>query len=66
MTSSQKKVKQHITAKMTMMLMERHGMAFVDALKFLLQSSMHKSLSKNTYLLEQGDLFLYEQLEKEI
>ncbi|SHH27974.1 hypothetical protein SAMN05720766_109126 [Fibrobacter sp. UWH9] len=66
MTSSQKKVKQHITAKMTMMLMERHGMVFVDALKFLLQSSMYKSLSKNTYLLEQGDLFLYEQLEKEM
>lgn len=48
------------------MIIFKRGFAFVDAYKLLLNSMTYKRLSRETYLLEQGDLFLYGLLEKEI
>lgn len=66
MTVAQNNIKQHLISKLTQMIICKRGFAFVDAYKFLLNSMTYKRLSRETYLLEQGDLFLYGLLEKEI
>lgn len=65
MTVAQNNIKQHLISKLTQMIICKRGFAFLDAYRFLLNSLTYKRLSRETYLLEQGDLFLYGLLEKE-
>jgi len=55
----------HYVKKMTMMLANEFDLSVESAMQFVLSSSSFKDLHEKTFLLEEGDLFLFDLLKKE-
>lgn len=47
-------------------LMHSHNVSYLWALQTVTQSDTYKSLIEKPWLQEEGDLFIYEMLEKEL
>lgn len=51
---------------LTEMLMRNHSVSYAWALQTITQSDTYKSLIEHPWLQEEGDLYIYEMLEKEL
>lgn len=51
---------------LTEMLMRNYGVSYAWALRTVTQSNTYKSLIETPWLQEEGDLYVYEMLEKEL
>lgn len=66
MTASEKlSLMDHYVKKMTMMLANEFNLSIECAMQFVLSSSSFKDLHEKPFLLEEGDLFLFDLLKKE-
>lgn len=66
MTASEKlSLMDHYVKKMTMMLANEFNLSMECAMQFVLSSSSFKDLHEKPFLLEEGDLFLFDLLKKE-
>ena len=55
----------HYIKKMTMLLANEFNLSIDNAMRFVLSSNSFKELHEKEFLLEEGDLFLFERLNKE-
>ena len=55
----------HYIKKMTMLLANEFNLSIDSAMRFVLSSNSFKELHEKEFLLEEGDLFLFERLKKE-
>ncbi len=55
----------HYIKKMTMMLANEFNLSMDSAMRFVLSSASFKDLHEKPFLLEEGDLFLFDLLKKE-
>lgn len=55
----------HYIKKMTMMLANEFDLSVESSMQFVLSSSSFKDLHEKPFLLEEGDLFLFDLLKKE-
>ena len=66
MTASEKlSLMDHYVKKMTMMLANEFNLSMECAMQFVLSSNSFKDLHEKPFLLEEGDLFLFDLLKKE-
>ena len=66
MTASEKlSLMDHYVKKMTMMLANEFNLSVESSMQFVLSSSSFKDLHEKPFLLEEGDLFLFDLLKKE-
>lgn len=66
MTASMKlSLMDHYVKKMTMMLANEFDLSVESSMQFVLSSSSFKDLHEKPFLLEEGDLFLFDLLKKE-
>ena len=66
MTASMKlSLMDHYVKKMTMMLANEFNLSVESSMQFVLSSSSFKDLHEKPFLLEEGDLFLFDLLKKE-
>ena len=56
----------HYVKKMTMMLANEYNLSMECALGLVLSSASFKDLHEKPFLLEEGDLFLFDNLNQEI
>lgn len=56
----------YFVVTLTQMLMETHKVSFDWALSTILASQTYSDLVNNDSLINEGDLFVFEQLEKEL
>lgn len=55
----------HYVKKMTMMLANEFNLSIESAMQFVLASSSYRDLHEKSFLLEEGDLFLFDLLKTE-
>ncbi len=56
----------HYVKKMTMMLANEYNLSVESAMGLVLSSASFKDLHEKSFLLEEGDLFLFDRLKQEI
>lgn len=56
----------HYVKKMTMMLANEYNLSVESAMGLVLSSANFKDLHEKSFLLEEGDLFLFDRLKQEI